>query len=127
MGGFNYHPLTHTTPYDRCRMLADIQRMIDRSRGTIRKINPGDVASILAYSNMCGASDPKDKVYGTLALFEGQLVSVDYRKTVAEVYQEFTRAAIAASESLSILHLAGTRRIQANLPSWVPDFSVTTP
>ncbi|KAK4539277.1 hypothetical protein LTR36_000831 [Oleoguttula mirabilis] len=126
-GGFNYHPLNHTTPSDRWRMLADRQMLISRKNGRVRKIGLRDVANILEYSNLCGAMDPGDKVYGILALFDGLPMSVDYCKNIADVYQEFTKAVISASKALSILHLAGTKRILSDLPSWVPDYSVTAP
>lgn len=132
MGGFTCHPLTHTTPNDRWYMLQEIREMPNHGRGrgrgrTSYKVGLDSVPKIFAYSNLCGATDPRDKVYGLLALFEGQPISIDYRKTIAEVYQEFTKAVIIASESLSILHLAGTKRLLPDLPSWVPDYSVETP
>ncbi|KAK5123138.1 hypothetical protein LTR85_003336 [Meristemomyces frigidus] len=124
-GGFKFHPLTRETPKDRANMMAAIQDVLQYSAG--RKVRLHDVATVFQYSNLCGASEPRDKVYGTLALFEGRPVKVDYNKSIPEVYQEFTKAVIFASESLSLLHMAGTKRTLGGLPSWVPDFSVTAP
>ncbi|TVY26911.1 Heterokaryon incompatibility protein 6,OR allele [Lachnellula hyalina] len=57
----------------------------------------------------------------------GQDITIDYEKTVAEVYNEFAQRAIENSGDLSIAHQIQTTRPQARLPglaSWAPDWTL---
>jgi hypothetical protein len=86
------------------------------------------LTGLLAQTADSKATDPRDKVYGLLSLLppERRTVVVDYTKTPSEVYADFVVSEIAASDSLTSLHilqdLAGCRTIK-DLPSWVPDLS----
>ncbi|KAI9933594.1 hypothetical protein MW887_008067 [Aspergillus wentii] len=77
----------------------------------------------IAHSRICQATDPKDKVYGILGLFESQLIPVDYNVSISEVYRRFTQAVIERTDSLHLLHNLGIHRKIEGLPSWVPDYT----
>ncbi|MCJ1243568.1 hypothetical protein MMC30_000765 [Trapelia coarctata] len=75
-----------------------------------------------------GATDPKDKVFALAGLFKLMGLNLpppDYAKSVRQVYQEITKAAISQYHSLDILyHVTGFAN-SFDLPSWVPDLSDT--
>lgn len=83
--------------------------------------------SVLEYSILCQATDPRDKVYGLLGLFDRPLIPVDYILTVDVVYLRFSQVLIQEARNIHLLHLFGTQRHLQTLPSWVPDFSVSKP
>ncbi|KAI8217951.1 Heterokaryon incompatibility protein 6, OR allele [Colletotrichum sp. SAR 10_77] len=77
------------------------------------------------------ATNPRDKVYGLLGLIneatlEG-FASVDYKKTVAEVYIDVVKASVASSESLAPLCYGkhGVEYERTEFPSWVPRWDVS--
>lgn len=95
----------------------------------LRKLGQSSsLESIMQYSRYCGATDPRDKVYGLIGLFLQPLVSVDYALKVETVYTDFTKAIIDREKNLQFLHWLGVSKRQvANLPSWVPDYTASTP
>lgn len=82
-------------------------------------------------------SDPRDKIYGTLALasewreLDRGLLPVDYTKSVAEIYLRATKCALNVSGKLDILTTLSqpesTYSSVHDLPSWCPDYSTTCP
>lgn len=75
------------------------------------------------------ATDPKDKVYGVFSILRRigiEIPELDYSKTVAEIYEDFTVAVIKETASLrfSILSLPSDDN-KHGLPSWVPDLSIS--
>ncbi|KAF4974993.1 hypothetical protein FZEAL_8177 [Fusarium zealandicum] len=74
------------------------------------------------------ATDPRDRVYGLLAL-TGMQIQPDYDKTLGQVYTDFSLAWLKASRSarypreLMFLAYAGVGIFgeQPGLPSWVPN------
>ncbi|KAH8692468.1 heterokaryon incompatibility protein-domain-containing protein [Phaeosphaeriaceae sp. PMI808] len=84
-------------------------------------------AQMFLYSSVCEATDPRDKVYGLLGMFEGPLINVDYTLGADIIYRRFTEAIIKRSGSLKILYKFGTKKTIDGLPSWVPDYSVSRP
>jgi len=126
--------------------LAEVGRSIDneihRAIGVVSKIGEyqqqieeGNKAlelfSVIDISRSVAATDPRDKVYGLLALMPDELtqrINPDYNASVADVYADFGKLAIDLTGSLDILrHIAppASDGNQLDLPSWVPDF--TTP
>ncbi|KAH6716999.1 heterokaryon incompatibility protein-domain-containing protein [Leptodontidium sp. MPI-SDFR-AT-0119] len=86
--------------------------------------------SLLAYSFWSSeASDPKDKIFSMVGLDASMATRLepDYRDTVQTVYTNATRESLLSCNSIGILSLAGigTPRVLSDLPSWVPDFSVS--
>lgn len=88
---------------------------------------------ILDQTRPMSASDRRDKIYAVLTLSTWYLRGTgptlpapDYRKSVAEVYQEFTEYLLRHSNGLFILSWCDDirrRRLKTELASWVPDFS----
>ncbi|KAF2997713.1 hypothetical protein E8E13_006810 [Curvularia kusanoi] len=69
------------------------------------------------------ASNPRDKIYGLLGLMDpavSSVVTLDYNLSVEDVYTEFTRQYIEATQNLEILQQC--RLGSSLLPSWVPDW-----
>ncbi|KAK9774030.1 putative Heterokaryon incompatibility protein 6, OR allele [Seiridium cardinale] len=87
----------------------------------------GDPLSIMRYSRMCQTSDVKDKIFGILGLFKPGFIDVDYDLPVEEIFRRFTEAVIRSTGNLGILQACGFGRHIKSLPSWVPDFTTTTP
>ncbi|KAG4436291.1 hypothetical protein IFR05_008231 [Cadophora sp. M221] len=86
--------------------------------------------SLLAYSFWSSeASDPKDKIFSMVGLDASMATRLepDYRDSVQTVYTNATRESLLSCNSIGILSLSGIGNPRAlpNLPSWVPDFSVS--
>jgi len=72
------------------------------------------------------STDPRDKVYALYHIFLDYglvLPTLDYRKTVAEVFEEVTIAVILYSGSLRILETVISPNRRHDLSSWVPDYT----
>ncbi|TGJ78948.1 hypothetical protein E0Z10_g9808 [Xylaria hypoxylon] len=101
-------------------------------------IYPPDVVSLrIAMTNFCvkelpggsSAMDPRDMIFGLLGFAddaERSYIRVNYSKSVQETYVAVTRAMIRNrfTDILAWAQPLDSKRI-ANLPSWVPDYSVT--
>ncbi|MCJ1450873.1 hypothetical protein MMC28_001207 [Mycoblastus sanguinarius] len=79
------------------------------------------------------ATDPRDKITAVFGLAsdiqDGQLeVDVDYETPVADYYRDITGKLILHGPSLSPLSLVEDHSMRklSELPSWVPDYSITT-
>jgi hypothetical protein len=87
----------------------------------------------------CGATDPRDKIYGLLGMGNYN-IPVDYSKPTEELYKDFAIQHIlhgassmsikdisdqeASHDVFRILYSAGRLGQKFSLPSWVPDWSV---
>ncbi|KAH6656046.1 heterokaryon incompatibility protein-domain-containing protein [Truncatella angustata] len=88
--------------------------------------------ALFATRSFC-ATDPRDKIFGLLALTDvetRQKIQPNYDKTVEDVFQDVTRYFLINEASTSIYWIApfgaGKTRNKtrdASVPSWVPDFS----
>jgi hypothetical protein len=87
-----------------------------------------DFSSSIGYLRMRQAADPRDKVYGVLALAASQyagLLRADYSASVEHVYEQLTLALIDRTRWLDIFsHIAPNQPRNLNVPSWVPDWTV---
>ncbi|RYP21671.1 hypothetical protein DL765_002132 [Monosporascus sp. GIB2] len=127
--------------------------LADRHHGMIREQEEGFRVWLYADQQGCaaatlnflvvsaramGASDPRDRVFAFLGIWEkvakerfGQKLSIeaDYTKTVQTTYTEFMTIVLEETGSLNFLSSVqpgyGTNRIEA-LPSWVPDYSTAS-
>jgi len=81
------------------------------------------------------SGDPRNRIYGLLGVQDPEKeleFEIDFKKSVQDVYIDFTLRCIEQDKSLRVLELkkeSKSKRIP-NLPSWVPDWSVeaaTTP
>ncbi|OCK74816.1 HET-domain-containing protein, partial [Lepidopterella palustris CBS 459.81] len=105
--------------------------------------NPATLLEILLARRGFGATDQRDMVYGHTAvarLYDSNIMrpchglmpcspvpTVDYRKSVSEVFTEATRFMMDFDQSLHALLHAGVIDPSARreeLPSWVPDWSL---
>ncbi|KAI4268415.1 MAG: hypothetical protein LQ337_007853 [Flavoplaca oasis] len=86
-------------------------------------------------SRHCRSSNPRDKVYGLLGLLDSaretkpfNTILPDYRRTIPEVYLQATKLLLESAEDLLILSTVvdRTHKEVDDLPSWVPDYSVTS-
>lgn len=74
------------------------------------------------------SQDPRDRIYGLLGVQDPERdidFPIDYRKSVEDVYIDFTRRCIGKDQSLRVLEFikeSPTKSIPS-LPSWVPDWS----
>ena len=101
------------------------------------RISDGDEIFLMELVNTnvtFGATDPRDKIYGSLGLEKGQHATrlvPNYAATVPEVYQQATEALL--EQGLVLLSYAGLcygrgpSSVAGQLPSWVPDFSQPRP
>ena len=73
--------------------------------------------------------DPRDRVYASLSLWPGpKKPSVDYSRTVAQVFTDAAWVILNTSGNLSLLsHVTKHNGVRIpGLPSWVPDWSCGT-
>ncbi|KAK2480163.1 hypothetical protein H9L39_09537 [Fusarium oxysporum f. sp. albedinis] len=87
---------------------------------------PLDLLTLLVASRHALATDPRDKVFGLLALTpeSHSLISrPNYRLAKREVYSQLVVAWITHYNSMDIVCHAGTADATRDLPSWVPDWS----
>ncbi|CAJ2505055.1 Uu.00g124490.m01.CDS01 [Anthostomella pinea] len=68
------------------------------------------------------ATDPRDKVYALIGLADdGGAISVDYRKSAAQVYADAARYVIRGSRSLRVLSLVNAINTDhIDFPTWTP-------
>ena len=84
------------------------------------------LTNLLFWSYHFDCTDPRDKVFGLLALAKDgsdPFLAPDYGQGVQETYARVTRYLIGRNGCLSILcSVSHPKKIQ-NLPSWVPDWT----
>jgi hypothetical protein len=125
----------HMRGMDWDRTLGGAQR-VDHQRRILRKGEyNANLMDVLARFQSNEATDPRDCVYGLLGLVtEDHGITIDYKKSTAEVFLDAAISIINSSHNLDIISqtawMAGdtTQRSKtypgiSNLPSWVPDFS----
>jgi hypothetical protein len=71
------------------------------------------------------SADPRDKVYGIVGLTAARHdgFTVDYSRTVSEVYRDVVHYVVRKSESLQIISVPKAKCHPDWLPSWAPDWS----
>ncbi|MCJ1456850.1 hypothetical protein MMC28_007216 [Mycoblastus sanguinarius] len=99
--------------------VGEIQRFQDLHANGSRP----NIYRLVLFSRAALSTNPRDKVYGLLAIMDESLTSLikpDYSDTVENVYRSFTLDTIRATKSLEAL-----RHCELNEdslpPSWVPD------
>ncbi|OJJ37040.1 hypothetical protein ASPWEDRAFT_437777 [Aspergillus wentii DTO 134E9] len=83
------------------------------------------VEDVFRYSRICHASDPKDRIYGVLGIFERQMIPIDYNTEATDIYRQFTESAIQKYSTIEIFHWFGPRKGPGGLCSWVPDYGLS--
>jgi hypothetical protein len=99
------------------------------------RIQKADIASPPAARNIFSqgrskvCQDPKDKIlalYGILRELDIPCPRPDYHQSVERIYTDAAIACIDFDQSLSLLFEAPYEKRYLNLPSWVPDWSVSS-
>ncbi|KAL8393711.1 hypothetical protein RB595_003449 [Gaeumannomyces hyphopodioides] len=88
----------------------------------------GDMTFILGSAREKQSGDPKDKVFALFGVFQElgmPLPAPDYKKPLAAIYREATAACIAHDKHLRVLYHVPSRQRREDLPSWVPDWSIS--
>jgi hypothetical protein len=95
------------------------------------------ILSMLERARPLQASDPRDKIYALMGISTGfdpahELIQIDYRKSVFDVYTDFAWYMISSSgyDILSHVGIDPTEhgdQQNLNLPSWAPDWTRPAP
>ena len=72
------------------------------------------------------ASDPRDKIYGLLGLWNTPGFTADYTLSTSEVFQSFALWCFRWRGKLDVLSRAGLSESESNLASWAPNLDRTT-
>ncbi|KAM0342381.1 hypothetical protein ACHAPU_009568 [Fusarium lateritium] len=86
------------------------------------------MANILDISRSKGCVNPRDKIYGLLgitATYFSSRITVDYLRSVEDVYKEAFLAHTNVTQRLELLKHCNLGERQIGGPSWVPDWSKT--
>ena len=110
-------------------MFATIRRRL-QDKGPYEAV---DLLRILEGTRFLGSSDPRDKIYAFLGLFDNESIKKwlpypDYDAGVVDVYTAFAAVlGLQGGATLGLLQSSGTSQTSQNylssLPSWVPDWS----
>jgi len=80
---------------------------------------------VMSLSRNVNATDPRDKIYGLLAMISDNITSriiPDYTAPVVDIYLDFAKLTIEATKSLEIIRHTSPHG-NLGLPSWVPDWT----
>ena len=100
---------------------------------TFYRIGQNRLNGVLLRHQRCLATDPRDKIYSFCGLVETSSgrhkpVRISYEDDVGTIYREVALKILDEDQSLDLLSrppaLAGSR--MNNLPSWVPDWSISS-
>jgi hypothetical protein len=72
------------------------------------------------------STDPRDKVHGIVGLTiarDDPRFTIDYSRTVSEVYRDVAEYVITTTHNLGIISVAKGTVHPDSFPSWVPDWS----
>lgn len=85
----------------------------------------GNLVSLISHVQPCRETDPRDKIYGILGIYQGTVpVTVDYDKPVAQVFGDIVRNLAGQDGKLYLRQFPRTTVNPSvpDLPSWTPDF-----
>ena len=88
------------------------------------------LSELLAFTRICEATDPRDKVYAFLGLATitaGQELYISYTQSTSVVYKRYASWQINHGMAMEILYQAGGLSSLTGLPSWCPDWSRRRP
>ena len=89
-----------------------------------------DLMFQISHTRSYQATDPRDKVFALLSIVDDEdraAIEVDYSIDATTLYVDVAWYIIQSTETLDILEHAGFGKKLQNLPSWVPDWSLTLP
>ncbi|PQE12869.1 Heterokaryon incompatibility 6 OR allele protein [Rutstroemia sp. NJR-2017a BBW] len=88
------------TPYKRVASI----RWYRNSEDMFGPFPPIDLTALLTHARACKVTDPRDRLYALLAIAtDGTDFTVDYSKSVADIYHEFAKTIILRDKILDIL------------------------
>jgi hypothetical protein len=105
--------------FDRCKMIYNL----------CENLGSQSIANLIDDARNCECSDPKDRIYGVLGMFNGGdrrlKIIPDYQKSIDQVYQDFFLSFLNTFkyENLLLLPWCEMRDHRSTMPSWVPDLS----
>ena len=82
-----------------------------------------NMVRLLSSASKYSCIDPRDKVFGVLALVDQHDIVPDYRLPVELVYIGITAYLIQCHQTFELLELAAISGKGQGVPSWVPDWS----
>lgn len=100
---------------------------IDSFRIQVRDGEEFDLFVLMKLSRPSLATDPRDKVYALLGIAQEcdrEAIKPDYGISTTELYRSIALYFIERDKTLDVLSQAGYGRLIADLPSWVPDWSL---
>jgi hypothetical protein len=110
--------------YENLHLVDEIQQL---QQGLRQRSGELDLYRTMTLSRAVSATNPRDQVYGLLALMGEKLaqqIRPDYTATCEDVYSDFVKSAIDVTQTLEILRHVGISQSLSqslSLPSWVPD------
>lgn len=111
------YSINNPQTYDDIKRLDSIRQMITTAAPNF------DMQELLERTNGCLTSDPRDRVYGLLGLFErsvrGRSITVDYNLSTEEVYAGVAVHIINRNQNLDILYTC-SRFPRSLSSSWIP-------
>lgn len=112
---------------DTLRLLLFKQYLITRRRSYDSSDKSSDsLATMILHYAYLQCSEPRDAIYASLNVSRPINISLDYKKPVATIYTEATRAMIDDEKSLNIVFVSDERDFYVSndfgLPAWVPHF-----
>jgi hypothetical protein len=109
--------------------LQELYIILGRDNHYYKTFEKSNFGSLLHYTMHLQATDPRDKIYGILALGRGIDIRPDYSKTVRQVYTDLVISILPHDSTL--LEYSGISFVKningpATTPSWVPDWDYIT-
>jgi hypothetical protein len=106
------------------------RRVLERVRRLVRGKGFQSLFMLLFLTRESLCSDPRDRIYGVLGLLSAEekekwAIRPDYSTTPETIYTHIIERSLVVSPRLDFLLLCGTPGSSLNLPSWVPDLSLS--
>jgi hypothetical protein len=115
--------LSKDTLYGILDVLADQILQIDTPRKTLKEGSFLSPLQTLRLFHKREATDPRDKVFGLLALLQDHFLDPDYHLSKGTAYLQTALKIIESTKRLDLLANANSSNL-SDLPSWCPDWSI---
>jgi hypothetical protein len=111
------------------RTLQELFIILSRDNHYYKAFEKGNFGSLLYHTMHLQATDPRDKIYGILALSRGIDIRPDYSKTVRQIYTDLAISILPHDSTLlkySGINFGKNINGPATTPSWVLDWDYIT-